>query len=75
MLKKKLFSPSCGVTKLLLTIGSAQLNLILSTVAGECNSNTSSSPHCFLAAFNASLMAKNTADPMNSGGSPTPLDL
>ena len=42
---KKLFSPSLGSTVALLTIGSAQLNLILSTVAGLQSCNTPSSPH------------------------------
>jgi len=40
-------------------------------VAGEYNSNTSSTPESFLAALIASRMAKKTDEPIKSGGSPT----
>jgi len=72
MLIKKLFSPSLAFTSAFFSSGSEQLILILSGVAGLLKLNMLVSPHCFLAAFNASRMAKNTVDPMNSGGSPTP---
>lgn len=74
ILMKKLSSPSLGCTILRCMIGSAQLTLILSTVAGDLRLKTSSLPYCFLAAFSASRMAKKTALPMNNGGSPTPRD-
>ena len=74
ILINQLFSPSSATTPALFTIGSAQLTRILSTVAGLCNLNNPSSPHCFLAALSASRIAKKTALPKNKGGSPTPLD-
>lgn len=53
-------------------IGSAQLTLILSAVAGANSCNGSVSPNSFLAAFSASLIAKKTDEPRKRGGSPTP---
>lgn len=70
MLMKKLFSPSLGSTHALFKIGSAQDIRILSGVAGLIKCSTSVSPNSFLAAFNASRIAKKTELPMNSGGSP-----
>ena len=70
ILMKKLFSPSFGSTHALFKIGSAQEMRIRSGVAGLCKCSTSVSPNSFLAAFSASRMAKKTALPMKSGGSP-----
>lgn len=67
---KKLFSPSFGSTHALFKIGSAQEMRIRSGVAGLCKCSTPVSPNSFLAAFSASRMAKKTALPMKSGGSP-----
>lgn len=69
---KKLFSPSLGLTSAFFKSGSEQLTLILSGVAGLLRLNTLSSPHSLRAALSASRIAKKTAEPMNSGGSPTP---
>jgi hypothetical protein len=70
ILMKKLFSPSLGSTHALLTIGSAQLILMRSGVAGLCKCNTLVSPNCARAALSASRIAKNTQLPMKRGGSP-----
>jgi hypothetical protein len=70
ILIKKLFSPSLGSTHALLTIGSAQLILMRSGVAGLCKCNTLVSPNCARAALSASRIAKKTQLPMNRGGSP-----
>lgn len=70
ILMKKLFSPSFGSTHALFKIGSAHEMRIRSGVAGLCKCSTPVSPNSFLAAFSASRMAKKTALPMNSGGSP-----
>ena len=72
ILIKKLFSPSRGSTCAFFRSGSEQLILILSGVAGLLTLKTLLSPHSFLAAFNASRIAKKTVDPMKRGGSPTP---
>ena len=74
ILTKKLFSPSLGRALLLSKIGSLQLTLIRSGVAGLLKLRTSSQPHSFRDAISASLMAKKTALPIKRGGSPTPRD-
>jgi len=68
MLMKNDFSPCRATTRLFSRIGSAQLTLILSGVAGLCSERRSSTPQCFRAAFKASRMAKKTAEPMKRGG-------
>jgi hypothetical protein len=70
MLTKKLLSPSFGNTVERFSIGSAQLVLIRSTVAGDRSDKTECSPNSARAAFNASRIAKKTALPIKSGGSP-----
>jgi hypothetical protein len=70
MLMKKLFSPSFGSTQARFKIGSAHEIRIRSGVAGLCKLKRLVSPNSALAAFSASLMAKKTQLPMNSGGSP-----
>ena len=72
MLTKKLFSPSLGWTVAFFRSGSEQLIRILSGVAGLLKLRILESPHCFLAAFSASRIAKKTVEPMKRGGSPTP---
>lgn len=71
--KNGLCSFTLSTTHFLLS-WSPTAHLSASAVAGLSSTRPlSPSPFCFLAALTASLSAKNTVEPRNKGGSPTPL--